>query len=90
MIWNQGTENDPTMFARPRSHIIVNLGGDWRRYTDILPKNTKPIGVIVNGHGVPGALVQTPRGGYVQVNSGVVSSLSHRKVRQAIRAAGCS
>jgi hypothetical protein len=40
------------------TRLSVNRGGDWRSYTDTLPKNCAVIGTVTEGANDTGALVQ--------------------------------
>ena len=70
-----------------RGRITVDLGGNWRIYTNTIPAGSKAIGVVDRGHD-KGALVHIEKTGlYVQVNAGSVRSLPQSKIAAAVDAA---
>lgn len=68
-----------------RGRITVNLDGNWQLYTNTIPADSTPIGVITRGDSDTGALVKINSTGlYVQVNAGAIRSVDGRKVSAAI------
>jgi hypothetical protein len=73
------------------NHLTVNIGGNWRLYTNTIPKNSTPLGTVTRNGRDTGALVRIEATGiYVQVNAGVVRYLDTRKVVASLAAAGRS
>lgn len=70
-----------------RGRITVNTAGNWRLYTNTLPVNSTPLGVVSREEGERGALVRIEATGLlVQVNDGVIRSLDQRKTAAALAA----
>ena len=74
-----------------RSRVTVDQNGDWRTYTNTLPENAEPLGVVTRGAKNAGALVRMENGTYAQVNDfigsvddGSVISLDGRKIASAL------
>ena len=68
-----------------RGRLAVDLGGNWRIYTNTLPAGATPIGTVTRNGFETGALVRIESTGlYVQVNAGAVRTLDQRKVKAAI------
>jgi hypothetical protein len=67
-----------------RGRIVVDLCGDWRAYTNTLPRGSRAIGAVERD-GEPGALVLIEATGrYAQVNAGAIRNLDQRKVSAAL------
>lgn len=73
-----------------RSRVTVDQNGDWRTYTNTLPENAEPLGVVTRGAKNAGALVRM-NGTYAQVNDfigsvddGSVISLDGQKIASAL------
>lgn len=68
-----------------RGRFIVDLGGNWRLYTNMIPANSTALGTVARNGIDTGALVRiNATGAYVQVNAGVARNLDGRKVEEAI------
>ena len=72
-----------------RGRLTVDLGGNWRLYTETLPRGSIAIGSVTRGGVETGALVLMEATGlYVQVGYGCsIRNLDQRKVMSALRAA---
>lgn len=70
-----------------RNRLMVELGGKWNLYTNLLPEGAEALGVVSHG-GETGALVKLASGKYVQMNAGAIRSLDGRKVNAALGSAG--
>lgn len=68
--------------------LTVDINGNWRLYTQTIPKNSTPLGTVTRGGYDTGALVRLASGVYVQVNAGVIRRLDGRKVAAALGTAG--
>jgi hypothetical protein len=62
----------------------IQIHGDWRNYTNVLPDGSQPVGVVTTDGGRTGALVRLVTGMYVQVNNGIVHNLPQRDVIKAL------
>jgi hypothetical protein len=72
-----------------RGRLAVDTNGNWRLYTNTIPENSTPIGVVTRDESDTGALVRIEETGiYVQVNAGAIRSLDGRKVAAALGTAG--
>lgn len=68
-----------------RSRISVDLGANWRLYTNLLPQRSKALGTVTRGEIDTGALVWLEAAGiYVQINAGSMRSLPQHKVQKAV------
>lgn len=68
-----------------RGRLAVDLGGNWRLYTNMIPENSTALGTVTRNGIDTGALVHiNATGVYVQVNAGVARNLNGRKVEAAI------
>jgi len=65
--------------------LQIDLQGDWRRYTHLLPKNCEVIGVVTIGGTDHGALVRlATTGALVKVTGGQVTMLNQNRVRMKL------
>jgi len=65
--------------------LQVDLEGDWRRYTRLLPKDCEVIGVVTIGGYDHGALVRlASTGALVEVTGGEVTMLNQNRVRMKL------
>lgn len=72
-----------------RGRLTVDLGGNWRIYTNIIPRNSEALGTVTRDGIDTGALVRiSATGAYVQVNAGAIRNLDGRKVAAAMGTAG--
>lgn len=72
-----------------RGRLTVEVGGNWRRYTNTIPANSTALGTVTRDGIETGALVRIEStGSYVQVNAGVMRNLDGRKVAAAMGTAG--
>jgi hypothetical protein len=65
--------------------LQIDLEGDWRRYTRLLPKDCAMLGVVTiggNDHGAMERLAST--GALVKVTCGEVSMLNQNRVRMKL------
>jgi hypothetical protein len=59
----------------------IDMDGDWRKFTRLLPKDCEVIGVVTIGGDDHGALVRlASTGALVKVTSGVVTMLNQSRV----------
>ena len=74
------------MTHEQRGRITVDLNGNWRLYSNVLPSTAKALGtVIVSGE--TGALIYFAETKiYARLNAQVVKPLNQRKVIAAIEA----
>lgn len=70
-----------------RGRVTVDLGGNWRLYTNTIPEGSKALGVIDRGHDKGALILIEATGIYIQGNAGVARSLPQSKVQAAIDAA---
>lgn len=71
-----------------RGRLTVDLGGNWRLYTNTLPANSRAIGTVNRDGYDTGALVMIEATGlYVQINAATLRNLDQRKVIAALSAA---
>ena len=70
-----------------RGRYAVDIGGNWRLYTNPAPGGCAMLGVITRGDTETGALVRTEAGIYSMVNARVFKALGQRKAQAAIDAA---
>lgn len=71
-----------------RGRLAVDLNGNWRLYTNTLPRGSRAIGTVSRDGIDTGALVLIEATGlYVQVNAGAIRSLPQDKVQAAISSA---
>jgi hypothetical protein len=70
-----------------RGRITVDLGGNWRLYTNTIPNGSKALGIVDRGHDNGALVLIESTGLYVQVNAGVVRNLPQSKVVAAVEAA---
>lgn len=69
--------------------IAVDRNGNWRLYTNTIPGNSTPLGVVIRDGRDAGALVRIDTTGeYVQVNASVMRRLDGRKVAAALGISG--
>lgn len=67
--------------------ITIDLSGNWRLYTNTIPRGSRALGTVARDGYDTGALVLIEATGlYVQVNAGSVRSLDQRKVSEALAA----
>lgn len=72
-----------------RGRLTVDLGGNWRLYTNTIPANSTALGTVTRDGIETGALVRIESTGtYVQVNAGAMRNLDGRKVAAAMGTAG--
>lgn len=72
-----------------RGRLTVDLGGNWRLYTNTIPAGSEALGTVTRDGIDAGALVRiNATGAYVQVNAGAMRNLDGRKVAAAIGTAG--
>jgi hypothetical protein len=71
-----------------RGRLTVDIDGNWRLYTNTIPRDAEALGTVTHGEGDTGALVKLPSGLYVQINAGVMRNLDGRKVAAALGTAG--
>ena len=65
--------------------LQIDLEGDWRRYTRLLPKECEVLGVVTIGGDDLGALVRlTSNGDLVKVTGGEVTMLNQSRVRMKL------
>jgi hypothetical protein len=65
--------------------ITVELGGNWRWYTNRIPQRSKALGTVRRADGDVGALVRIEgTGRYVQVNAGVIRALPQHIIHRAL------
>lgn len=68
-----------------RGRLTVDLGGNWRLYTNTIPSSSRVIGTITRDGTDTGALVLIEATGiYTQINAGVHRALDQRKIVAAI------
>lgn len=75
------------MTHNQRGRLTVDLGGNWRRYANIIPPGSKCIGTVRTTNGETGALIFTGSGIYARLNAGTIVSLPQGKVQTAVDAA---
>lgn len=68
-----------------RGRLTVNIGGDWRLYTQTIPTGAEAVGTVTRDETDTGALVLNRTGIYAQVNAGAMRSLDQRKIWAAIQ-----
>ena len=66
-----------------RGRYTVQVGGQWRLYTNTRPTGWQMIGTIQRGVEI-GALGLSPAGVYAQINAGAVRALDQHKVLSAL------
>ena len=65
--------------------LQIDLEGDWRRYTRLLPKDCEVIGVVTIAGDDHGALVRlASTGALVKVTGGEVTMLNQNRVRMKL------
>ncbi len=65
--------------------LQINLEGDWRKFTRLLPKDCEVIGVVTIGGDDHGALVRLASpGALVKVTGGEVTMLNQSRVRMKL------
>jgi hypothetical protein len=65
--------------------LQIDPGGDWRRYTRLLPKDCAVLGVVTIGGDDHGALVRlASTGALVKVTGGEVTMLNQNRVRMKL------
>ena len=65
--------------------LQIDLEGDWRRYTRLLPKDCAVLGVVTIGGNDHGALVRlASTGALVKVTGGEVTMLNQNRVRMKL------
>lgn len=65
--------------------LQIELDGDWRRYTRLLPKDCAVLGVVTIGGDDHGALVRlASTGALVKVTGGEVTMLNQSRVRMKL------
>ena len=65
--------------------LQIDPGGDWRRYTRLLPKDCAVLGVVTIGGDDHGALVRlASTGALVKVTGGEVTMLNQSRVRMKL------
>jgi hypothetical protein len=65
--------------------LQIDLRGDWRHYTRLLPKDCEVIGVVTIGGDDHGALVRlASTGALVKVTGGEVTMLNQSRVRMKL------
>jgi len=70
------------------SRLSVDTGGNWKAYTDTLPKGCAVIGTVTIGASDSGALVRLAgTKNFVKVNAGAVAMLNQRAVAVALQMA---
>lgn len=63
----------------------IDLAGDWRACTAMIPKECDVLGVITTGDGARGALARLrTTGAFVKVVNGVISVLNQTRVRMTL------
>ena len=63
----------------------IDMDGDWRRYTRLLPKDCEVIGVVTIAGDDHGALVRlASTGALVKVTGGEVTMLNQNRVRMKL------
>ena len=68
------------------TRISVDTGGNWKAYTDALPKDCAVIGTVTLGASDTGALVQMAgTRNFLKVNAGKVAMLNQRAVTAALK-----
>jgi len=76
------SRNSPAPVA-PTMHI--NMDGEWRKFTRLLPKDCEVIGVVTIGGDDHGALVRlASTGALVKVTGGEVTMLNQSRVRMKL------
>lgn len=71
-----------------RAALTVDLSGNWKLYTNMLPPRTRALGTVTRDIGDTGALVVFETSGlYAQVNAGAVRALDQQKTAAAVEAA---
>lgn len=72
-----------------RGRLTVDINGNWRLYTNIIPAHSRAVGTVTRNGYDTGALVLIEATGiYAQVNAGVLRALPQAKVKAAIAARG--
>jgi hypothetical protein len=70
------------------TRLSVDRGGDWRSFTDTLPKDCAVIGTVTEGANDTGALVQMlDTRNYLKVKAGKITMLNQKRTIAALTAA---
>lgn len=70
-----------------RGRLAVDLGGNWRLYTNTLPVHSRAIGTVTRDGYDTGALVLIETTGlYVQINAGAIKHLPQHEIKAVIDA----
>jgi hypothetical protein len=70
--------------------LQIDLEGDWRRYTHLLPKDCEVIGVVTIAGDDHGALARLASiGALVKVTGGEVTMLNQNRVRMKLELLEC-
>lgn len=71
------------MTHNQRGRLTVDLGGNWRRYTNTIPAGSQCLGTVTTARGETGALLFTASGIYARLNAGALVSLPQAAVDEA-------
>ena len=69
-----------------RSRLTVELDGNWRLYTQTVPKDAQVLGTVTRGDQIGALAKLAATGNYVLISAGAISTLDQRKVIAALQA----
>ena len=72
------------MTHNQRGRLTVDLGGNWRWYTNTIPAGSQCLGTVTTARGETGALLFTASGIYARLNAGALVSLPQAKVQSVV------
>lgn len=72
------------MTHNQRGRLTVDLGGNWRLYSNRIPDGSQCLGTVTTAKGETGALLFTSSGIYTRLNAGALVGLPQAKVQAAV------